>query len=224
MKDKSLQSKAIDIKGKKYVQVSERVLFFNEEYPNGYIATEILTDLESAYIVIRARATPDAANPLRRFTGHSQATVGDGMVNKTAALENAETSAVGRALALMGIGVIESIASADEMNKTTYPARTVSAAPRVKTAFEKQVEVESDMVKLKKMRAKVATMNYGASQKNRMYATLDERIREVESGGKMQANSVGRQEEVRFKAEEELVGAEFEDQIAAESEHGNVPF
>ena len=40
------------------------------------------------------------------------------MVNKTSAIENAETSAVGRALGLiMGIGVIESIASADEMNK-----------------------------------------------------------------------------------------------------------
>jgi tetrahydromethanopterin S-methyltransferase subunit D len=35
-------------------------------------------------------------------------------------LENAETSAVGRALAFMGIGVIDSIASVDEINKTTY--------------------------------------------------------------------------------------------------------
>ena len=38
-------------------------------------------------------------------------------MNKTAALENCETSAVGRALGFMGIGVIESIASADEVNK-----------------------------------------------------------------------------------------------------------
>jgi hypothetical protein len=41
-------------------------------------------------------------------------------VNKTSALENCETSAVGRALAFMGIGVIDSIASVDEVNKTTY--------------------------------------------------------------------------------------------------------
>jgi hypothetical protein len=39
------------------------------------------------------------------------------MVNKTSALENAETSAVGRACAFAGIGVIDSIASADEVHK-----------------------------------------------------------------------------------------------------------
>ena len=38
-------------------------------------------------------------------------------INITAAMENAETSAVGRALAMMGIWVIDSIASADEMKK-----------------------------------------------------------------------------------------------------------
>ena len=37
--DKSLKDKAIDIKGKKYVLVSDRVLYFNENYPNGCIQT-----------------------------------------------------------------------------------------------------------------------------------------------------------------------------------------
>jgi len=53
----------------------------------------------------------------RMFTGLAQEVVGQGNVNKTAALENAETSAVGRALAMMGIGVLDSIASYDEMQK-----------------------------------------------------------------------------------------------------------
>ena len=37
--DKSLKNRAIDIKGKKYVLVSDRVLYFNENYPNGSIQT-----------------------------------------------------------------------------------------------------------------------------------------------------------------------------------------
>ena len=55
--------------------------------------------------------------PDRYFTGLSQEKVGDGYINKTSAMENSETSAVGRALAMMGIGVIDSIASVDEVRK-----------------------------------------------------------------------------------------------------------
>lgn len=114
MTDKTLADKAIDIKGKSYVLVSDRVLYFNEQYPKGSITTELVSAPESKYIVVKATVSPDND---RKFTGYSQATIGDGYINKTSALENAETSAVGRALAFMGIGVIESIASVDEMNK-----------------------------------------------------------------------------------------------------------
>jgi hypothetical protein len=114
-----LKDKAVDIKGKKYVLVSDRVLYFNETYPKGCIATEMLSTPEAKHIIIKAIVYPDGANSTRFFTGHSQAVIGDGYINKTAALENAETSAVGRALAMMGIGVIDSIASVDEIKKAT---------------------------------------------------------------------------------------------------------
>lgn len=38
--DKQLVDKAIDIKGKKYVLVSDRIIYFNETYPNGSIVTD----------------------------------------------------------------------------------------------------------------------------------------------------------------------------------------
>lgn len=117
MTEKELKGKAIKISGKDYVLVADRVLYFNEAYINGSIITHLISEPTAETIVIKAKATPDMANPERYFTGYSQAKKGDGMVNKTAALENAETSAVGRALAMMGIGVIESVASADEMKK-----------------------------------------------------------------------------------------------------------
>lgn len=114
----NLKSKAIDIKGKKYVLVSDRVLYFNENYPNGMIETQLKSETDSDKIVVKAKVTPDVKNRDRYFTGYSQAVVGEGYINKTSALENAETSAVGRALAFMGIGVLDSIASVDEINKS----------------------------------------------------------------------------------------------------------
>lgn len=116
--DKQLKDKAIKIQGKGYVLVSDRILYFNETYPNGFITTSLLSDPLSDIVVVRATITPDAEKPNRRFQGMSQAVKGAGFINKTAALENAETSAVGRALAMMGIGVIDSIASADEIKKS----------------------------------------------------------------------------------------------------------
>jgi len=119
---KDLKEKAIDFKGKKYVLVSDRVLYFNEEYKDGSITTELVSKPEDNFVVIKAIIKP---NEKQTFTAYSQASFDDtsSFVNKTSALENAETSAVGRALAFMGIGVIESIASIDEINKTTYGGR-----------------------------------------------------------------------------------------------------
>jgi hypothetical protein len=144
--EKNLKEKAIDIKGKKYVLVSDRVLYFNETYPNGSIETAILSEPNEDTVIIRATITPDNKFG-RRFVAHSQATWDDGYINKTSALENAETSAVGRALGFMGIGVIESIASVDEIHKaTTYPARV--RTPEQTTArasnFEKKQSARDD--------------------------------------------------------------------------------
>lgn len=134
MVDKQLKDKAVKIKGKSYVLVSDRVIYFNETYDKGSIITsyELIGDTYN----FKAEVRPQPADQYRVFTGHSQATIGDGMVNKTAAMENAETSAVGRALAMMGIGVIESIASADEMNKAVGSNGT----PSMKLATPKQVK------------------------------------------------------------------------------------
>jgi len=132
--DKSLKSKAVKIQGKSYVLVSDRIVYFNEVYPNGGIMTFLVSAPESQTIIVKATVVPDWSNHDRVFTGYSQAVIGQGMVNKTAALENAETSAVGRALAMLGIGVIESIASVDEMAKAGVPVKSAPTAYVVPTA------------------------------------------------------------------------------------------
>ena len=117
-----LKDKAIDIKWKKYVLVSDRVVYFNENYPNWCIQTERF--LEWDMEIFKATVIPDIEKPERYFTWYSQAKRVKELdpkkkmdVNLTSALENAETSAVWRALAFMWIGVIDSIASADEVKK-----------------------------------------------------------------------------------------------------------
>jgi hypothetical protein len=141
MSDKSLKDKAVQIKGKDYVLVADRITYFNESFKNGSIRTDLVSDWKSDYIVVKATVVPDTSKPEAYFNGYSQATVGDGMVNKNAALENAETSAVGRALGMMGIGVVESVASADEMKKAT------TQAPKPRFATFKQIELMVNKVK-----------------------------------------------------------------------------
>ena len=101
--------KTINLKGKEYVQVDTRVTFFNETYGNGRITT--IPTFNDNTVYFKATVIPDLDNKERKFTGHSF-----GILGKEKALEKLETVAVGRALAFMGIGIIESIASADEMN------------------------------------------------------------------------------------------------------------
>lgn len=121
--DKSLRWKAMKIMWKDYVTVASRIVYFNEVYQNGCITTNIIEDNE--LWIIKATVTPDVSNPTRFFTGYSQALEWSTNINKTSALENAETSAVGRALAMMWIWVIESIASVDEIHKAKNTEKVI---------------------------------------------------------------------------------------------------
>lgn len=123
----------IDIHGKAYVQVKDRISYFNETFPNGSIKTSMLSQPDADMVIILAKVTPDTVTPERYFSGHSQAKWADksSFVNATSAMENAETSAVGRALAMMGIGVIESVSSADEVKKAveSHPGGEITREP-----------------------------------------------------------------------------------------------
>jgi hypothetical protein len=129
MGDKTLKSKAISIKGKEYVMVKDRITYFNETYPNGSIDTGVESD-NGKEIVFYAMVTPDVGNPDRTFTGYAGGIRGGSGVDSTSAIENAETSAVGRALAMMGIGIIDSVASADEINKVSIHQKIDSGVSR----------------------------------------------------------------------------------------------
>ena len=141
MKDKQLKDRAIKFKGKDYVLVADRVNYFNDEYPLGGITTKLT--IEGDMMIMKATIYPDMVNtPTRKFCGYSQASYNDttSFVNKTSAIENAETSAVGRALAFMGIGVIDSIASVDEMHKVGIVEDMKSFSYKPTTAPQNMVQ------------------------------------------------------------------------------------
>ena len=163
---KELKEKAISIKGKDYVLVKDRILYFNETYPNWCIKTFREFDAANNREIVRAMVVPDMENPDRYFTGYSQAKY-EGMINGQAGLENAESSAVGRALAMMWIGVIESIASADEMRKAGVDSWL---AKFTDTAFTKFME-NKDMFKTWDEAIKMCKTKYVVDQ------IMEEKIR-----------------------------------------------
>ena len=76
-------------------------------------------------VIFEATVIPDVDKPERYFTGHAEEEIGSSQINTTSALENCETSAIGRALALMGIGVDESFASGDEVANAVFQQNQV---------------------------------------------------------------------------------------------------
>lgn len=103
--------KTIDIKGKDYVLINERIRYFRETYEDGQILTEILSN-ESGVCLFKATVM---INGKVVSTGHAQEKEGSTFINKTSYIENAETSAVGRALGIAGIGIDTSIATYEEV-------------------------------------------------------------------------------------------------------------
>ena len=104
--------KTIDVKGKGYVQVYERIKAFRSICPNGTIKTEIV-DRDEETVTMMTSIMDEDGHLLA--TGYAREEKAASFINKTSYIENCETSAVGRALGMCGIGVDGSMASAEEV-------------------------------------------------------------------------------------------------------------
>lgn len=125
--------KTISVKGKDYVPVSERL-----KYLAANCIYSINTDYEffpeQKMWVVKATLSITNGNQVLTFTGLAQEVESGNYkdVNHTSALENAETSAVGRACAMAGIGIDGGIASADEVVKAMNRVDEVGEEARLK--------------------------------------------------------------------------------------------
>ena len=104
--------KSINIKGKQYVEVNERLRYFRENYKDWSLESSVIEKTENSIII---KATIKDNEGRVRATGLAEEIKGSTFINKTSYVENCETSAWGRALANLGIGIDVSVASFDEV-------------------------------------------------------------------------------------------------------------
>lgn len=144
LKNANATIEPVEIKGKKYAEVSQRIKAFRMCFPEGFIRTQIVSH-ENSLVVIRAEV------------GHDDKVLGTGTafeeqnanyINKTSYIENCETSAVGRALGMAGFGVDAAVASAEEM---TSMQNSRSADEAGATFIANAIISEDKQMVLKKM-------------------------------------------------------------------------
>ena len=103
--------KTINIKGKEYVEVNERLKYFRENHAEHSLVSEIIQCTDE-HCVIKATILH---NGIEISTGHAHEIRSANFINKTSFVEVCETSAWGRALANFGIGIDSQVASAHEV-------------------------------------------------------------------------------------------------------------
>ena len=134
----------IDIKGKAYAQVTDRVLAFRKLFPNGSINTEIV-EMSDGVVTIKAYVRDENGSLLG--TGLAQEKETSSFINKTSYVENCETSAVGRALGMVGIG--GSIASTEEMLNAVMNQQIIESVDKDLLPTEDGKVTKSQLEKLR---------------------------------------------------------------------------
>jgi len=106
--------KTINIKGKNYITVNERLKHFRTESTfKGWQINEQLVHIDEKEGIFKV--TICDTKGVEMASAHSQEYRDSSYINKTSFVENGFTSALGRALGYLGIGIDTSIASANEV-------------------------------------------------------------------------------------------------------------
>ena len=119
-----------------YETVEDRLVRFWADHPDGRIATTLVAQ-DGDQVIFRAEVFFEYLDTLPKATGYAEEIRGSSPVNKTAHIENAETSSIGRCLANAGYATHGKRPSREEMSKVS---RTSSeAAPSGNFATPKQI-------------------------------------------------------------------------------------
>lgn len=130
--------KTVDVKGKDYVEVAQRIKAFRMVYPNGTIETDMISN-DNGVCIIKASIKDEEEKLLG--TGYAYEKEGSTFINKTSYIENCETSAVGRALGMCGFGIDASVSSAEEVKNAILNQDALGSKELVKPMSEEQSKV-----------------------------------------------------------------------------------
>tara|TARA_R100001163_G_scaffold60606_1_gene50031 strand:+ start:355 stop:843 length:489 start_codon:yes stop_codon:yes gene_type:complete len=133
--------KTVNIKGKEYVEVNERLKYFRANYKGWCLSTDIV-ELSDDRCTFKATIFDEAGNI--RATGHAQEKEGSSFINKTSFIENCETSAWGRALANLGIGLDTSVASYEEVANAVTQQKTTTKEVLSEEKFNAMLKAVND--------------------------------------------------------------------------------
>lgn len=107
--------KTTEISGKAYSEVNQRIKAFRMLYPEGFINTHLVSNENGVCVMLATVGKYEGERMIVLATGTAYEKEGSTFINKTSYIENCETSAVGRALGMLGIGIDTSVASAEEV-------------------------------------------------------------------------------------------------------------
>ncbi|MBR3385249.1 MAG: hypothetical protein IKG69_08650 [Atopobiaceae bacterium] len=112
LRDVNSRIRTTNIKGKEYAEVAPRIMAFWELFPEGSIVTECTTT--DTRCDCRCEVYRKETDERPAATGHAFE-IKQGQINSTSYVENCETSAIGRALGILGIGSTQAICSKEEL-------------------------------------------------------------------------------------------------------------
>lgn len=131
-----------NIVGKDYAEVNQRIKAFRMLYPEGYILTEMVSNVDGVCVFRAKVGYEDEKGHHTLATGTAYEKETSSYINKTSYIENCETSAVGRALGMLGIGIDTSVASAEEVQNAMLNQEKQAEKPQEeRKASPKQCEI-----------------------------------------------------------------------------------
>jgi len=131
--------KKTDIKGKDYIEVNQRIKGFKMLYPEGFIHTQLVSMADGICVMTAEVGYYENGEKRILGTGTAYEKESSSYINKTSYVENCETSAVGRALGMAGIGIDTSVASAEEVTNA------INNQEQIKEA-EKQEKIRKEKI------------------------------------------------------------------------------
>ena len=188
--------KTINIHGKKYVEVNERIIYFRKHYKNWTLSTEFV-ELTENKCVMKAEVKNEDGRVIA--DGIAEEIKGSSHINKTSFIENCQTSAWGRALGNLGIGIDTSVASADEVNLAISQKETKPKKEKLNNDKYQAMIVAIGKGKIDVVKERMKNYKITKLQKTTLDKLIKEQIEEINKTGDQE-----KKEEARFNSITEI--------------------